>query len=563
MNSNNIIVQEYLGSLKEDKELDYLFPILLNSMGFRIVQTARESKGQSQYGKDIIAIGNDQDGIKKKWYFELKGYKDKDITDKNYSIKDGIRESIIEAKDTVFKDSSISQFNDLPIKIILVHNGVLKTNIRPTFNGLIDREFKEGEFERWDIYYLTDLFSQYLFSEYLLSDNESNRLFKKTLAFLDTPDYDYQDFKTLVKLQFQKTDTIKGRAFSKLFATLGLLESIIFHYSIENKNLIPSKECSKFLVLQTWAWILDKKLEKKKAVLKEFQKLLNIQFEILNLYFKKTFQVARIKDGLYHEGSPFFEKIGYPLRCFEYLDDIIYFCRLRANYPNFQNESKHIIFLKNKQKDLLIDLITNNSGFYRPLLDNHSITILQLFLFISDQRFLRQKDVEFIVDYISQVVNNIIIENFKYKRLPELSNNIDLVIEAVATSKKPHEYCDSSSVLIATILELIVIFDSEDMYQEIKKYLNKDLSLQIVSINFEEYNVEQLLFEKHLHKEYYVDCMDKLPDDFEKFKTVVKSKVLYKYNYRTDNQGFSFLRYLAHSYFKNEILPEEWRCLIK
>ena len=49
MNSNSIIVREYLSSLKEDTELDYLFPILLNIMGFRIVQTAKESKGQSQY----------------------------------------------------------------------------------------------------------------------------------------------------------------------------------------------------------------------------------------------------------------------------------------------------------------------------------------------------------------------------------------------------------------------------------------------------------------------------------------------------------------------------------
>lgn len=562
MNSNNIIVQQYLGSLKEDKELDYLFPILLNSMGFRIIQTAKESKGQSQYGKDIIAIGNDENGVKKKWYFELKGFKDKDITDKNYSSTDGIRESIIEAKDTAFNDSSIPQLNNLPVKIVLVHNGILKTNIRPTFEGFINKEFKEGEFERWDIYYLTDLFSEYLFSEYLLSDNESNSLFKKALAFLDTPDYDYQDFKTLVQLQFKKTDIIKGRAFSKLFATLGLLESIIFHYSIENKNLISSKECSKFLVLQTWAWILEKKLEKRKAVLKEFEKLLNIQFEILNLYFKKTFPVARIKNGLFYERGLFFEKIGYPLRSFEYLEDIIYFCRLRNNYPNYNIESKHLINLKNKQKDLLMELITNNSGFYRPILDNHSIEIVQLFLFFSDNRCLRQKDINFISEYIFTIINNLIIENIKHQRLPELSNNLDLVIEAVATGQKPNEYCDSSSILIATILELLVIFDSVEMYNEIKKHFDKELSLQIVSINFQEYNVEQLLFEKHLHQEYYVDCMDSLPKSFEEFKSKVKAKISPKPFYRTDKQGFSFLRYLAHSYFKNEILPEEWRELI-
>lgn len=380
---------------------------------------------------------------------------------------------------------------------------------------------------------------------------------------MDTPDYDYQDFKTLVKLQFKKTDQIKGRAFSKLFATLGLLESIIFHYSIENENLIPSKECSKFLVLQTWSWILEKKLENRKAVLKEFEKLLSIQFQIFSLYFKKTFPIAKIKNGLFYENGLFFEKIGYPLRCFDYLEDVIYFCRLRDNFPHFSLESKYLKYLKNKQKDLLIELITNNTGFYRPILDNQSIIIVQLFLFFSDKRYLRQKDINFITSYIFLVINNIIIENLKHKRLPELSNNIDLVIEAVAKSERPDEYCDSSSILLATVLELLVIFNSEDMYREFKKHIKEDLSLQIVSINFEEYNVEQLLFEKHLHNEYYVDCMEKLPEDFEEFKARVKTKILPNQEYRTDNAGFSFLRYLAHSYFKNEILPEEWRNMIK
>lgn len=140
MNSSNIIVREYLSSLKEDSELDYLFPILLNVMGFRVIQTARESKGQSQYGKDIIAIGKDDKSIKHKWYFELKGFADRDITQSNYSKSDGIRESIIEAKDTIFKDSSVPGFNNLPVKIVVVHNGILKTNIRDTFEGFISRE---------------------------------------------------------------------------------------------------------------------------------------------------------------------------------------------------------------------------------------------------------------------------------------------------------------------------------------------------------------------------------------------------------------------------------------
>ncbi len=567
MNSNSIIVSEYLASLKEDSELDYLFPMLLNIMGFRIVQTAKESKGQSQYGKDIIAIGNDKNGIKHKWYFELKGHSDKDITQSNYFKPDGIRESILEAKDTVFKDSTIPEFNDLPTKIVVVHNGVLKTNIRDTFEGLISREFKEGEFERWDIYYLTNIFNQYLFNEYLLADEASNRLLKKTLAFLDSPDNEYLEFKELVNIQFDKVVRTKSRAFKKLFATLNLLNSLIFHYSKENQYLLPAKECSKYLVLKTWYWILENNLQHKKPVIKEYKKLLKGQFEILDAYFKKTLSIAKIDNGLFSEKGTFFEKIGYPLRCYEYLDDIIYYYRLR----NTIFDSKEIRKLKNRQKDLIIELINNNSGFTRPLLDNHSIPMIQLLLFFADKNCLRQVDVEFIFTFFNLSINNIKIEKMRYDRLPKLGNNLEPIIELIASGNKPEGYDSGSSILLAILLELTVVFDSEELFQEILSTIDTDLSLQIASIDFNKFNVEHLLFEKHLHNEYYVDCIERTQDgmefikneaDFEKFKQSVLEKREDSHSFETDTLGLSCIRYLAHSYYKNEILPEEWRTLI-
>lgn len=559
MNSNNIIVQEYLGSLKEDKELDYLFPILLNVMGFRIVQTAHESKGQSQYGKDIVAIGNDEKGIKYRWYFELKGFKDKDITDRNYSIPDGIRESIIEAKDTAFNDSSIPEFNLLPIKIVVVHNGVLKTNIRPTFEGLISREFNPGEFERWDIYYLTYLFSKYLFSEYLLADNESNRLLKRTLAFLDSPDNDYIDFKQLVEIQIDKIYTIKGRTFNKFFATINLLSTIIFHYSLENQNLIAAKECSDFLVLRVWAWILKQKLEQREAVLKEFRKLLKTQYDILNLYFKKTYKIASLENGLYAENGVFFESIGYPLRCFDYIGDLIYYCELRSYYPDFRKKTPHIKRLRIIQKNKIIKLIKNNSGAYRPIIDNHSITILNTFRFFSEQSDLRQMDVEFLASYIFGVINELLIIKIKRNRLPEGYNRINLVSEFVVTGEKPEEYTDESSMLITVLYELLVLFDAEETYLNLKKHLEDKINLQIAHPNTKEYDIEQSLFENHMDSEYYIDSLQKLPEGFEDFKTLVKEKSFEEIDYRTDKAGFSYLRTLAHKYFKNEIFPDEWR----
>jgi hypothetical protein len=567
MSSNNIIVREYLASLKEDNELDYLFPILLNLMGFRIIQTAKESKGQSQYGKDIIAIGNDNKGVKHKWYFELKGFSDRDITQANYSKPDGIRESIIEAKDTVFKDSTITGFNELPTKIVVVHNGVLKTNIRDTFEGLISREFKEGEFERWDIYHLTDIFSEHLFNEYLLSDDASNRLLKKTLAFLDSPDNEYKEFKELVDIQFDKIINIKSRAFAKLFATLNLLNSLIFHYSKENNYLVPAKECSKYLILKTWHWILINNLQSKPPIIAEFNKLLKGQLHIYDKYFQKTFSIAKIENGLFYENGAFYEKIGYPLRCFEYLDDVIYYCRLRDTVI----KTKKPVLLKNRQKDLIIELIENNNGFARPIFDNHSIPIIQLLLFFSDNKSLRKKDVEFLGNFFQDIISNLKIEKIRHNRLPELHNRIDAIIEFMAIGEKPEEYCDTSSILLAVLLEVTVIFNAEFLFKEILSFIDDKLSLQIVSIDNTKYKVEQLLFEKHLHNEYYVDCIERVQDglkllkseaNFMEFKKSIMEKKESAKPYVTDELGLACIRYLAHSYFRNEILPEEWRSLI-
>lgn len=83
-----IIIKDYLESLTEDKELDYLFPMLLESMGFVILCKPKEYKGFTQYGKDIVAVGVDKaDNIKKRFYFELKGGNDRNITDSNFEKK--------------------------------------------------------------------------------------------------------------------------------------------------------------------------------------------------------------------------------------------------------------------------------------------------------------------------------------------------------------------------------------------------------------------------------------------------------------------------------------------
>lgn len=564
MGSDSLVVREYLESLKEDQELDKLFPILLNIMGFRIVATAKEAKGQSQYGKDIIAIGKDEKGIICRFYFELKGFKDRDITQDNYFAEDGVRESILEAKDTAFNDSSIPQFNLLPVKIVFVHNGTIKANIRPTFDGLIAKEFGPDQFERWDIFHLTDLFGKYFFNEYLLTDEESSRLFKKTLVLLDAPGNEFVEFKRLVDLQVEKIGDIRsGRAFNKFFATQNLLCSVITHYSQENGNLEPAKICLSYLLLKTWAWILKQRLETRSAVLNEFRKLVKLHFIMLEEYFRKTLSTAISEHGLFAERGGPFEEIGYPLRAFEYLNYLAYYFQVRLYFPDFNTAPTEAKYkrLSRLQKDIIVELIDNNDGCCRPLLDNHSIAILNVFLFFLKNPFRTDEDREFMEAYLFKILENIKIIKIVRKRFPLLNGN-EMILARKVLGDETIKYEDRSSLLITVLFELAAILDAELIYNEFKPMAEKKINMQTAYPNFNDFDIEQLLFEKKLHNEYFIEASISLKEDLRTFRTSVKGKINDQPVYRTDLAGFPYLRTLAHIYFKNEFFPDEWRQFI-
>jgi len=67
------VIKQYVASLKEDAELDYIFPLLLERMDYRVLSTPKQSKGQSQYGRDIAAV-KEVEGVNTLFLFELKGF---------------------------------------------------------------------------------------------------------------------------------------------------------------------------------------------------------------------------------------------------------------------------------------------------------------------------------------------------------------------------------------------------------------------------------------------------------------------------------------------------------
>ena len=544
------IIKQYIATLKEDNELDYIFPLLLKQMGYRILLTPKQSKGQPQYGRDVVAAKN-IDGVDTLFLFELKGFSAKDITDRTLSARDGIIESLNASKNTKYRDASILGLSKCPRKYVFVHNGYAEANALLTLNDYVEENFPEGSFDRWDLDKLTTLFSEYLFDETLLTDEESYRLFKKVLVLLDGEGNNFKDIVSLIDLQIQKIDGKKTegrRAVINLFATLRLIASMIYFYSKDCNNLLPAKFCIDTILVKTWAWILKGKKEKKAAIIKHFYSLVLLQVQIYEEYVNKILSVARLNKSMYGFESSDTEYIFYPLRCFDFLEDLTYFFFLTESIGRpTQKEIRNRL-------DTLKLVIEKNTACTMPLLDTHSIPIQMIFLYIYDRSKGNKEDVHFLGKYLMDVVINMTKRYQDKKMWPEMTGNRLALARSLYV--KDDDYCCESSLLLTVIFELIAYLNIPQLYTPFNKIVKEsDVNLQIAFPITDEFDIEQTLFEHRLYDEMAVQTDIKLPNTLDGFHKNY-SKKYSSIAYRSDVAGFEFMRVLAHKYYETDLFPD-------
>lgn len=547
---NNRIIRDYIASLKEDKELDAIFPLLLSAMGFRIVSTPVSSKGQSQYGKDVIAWGKAEDGILYRWYFQLKGNAAKDIDANNINIPDGVRDSILAAKDTPFEDPAIPFFNDLPIKICLVHNGILKENIRPQYEGFIKQEFPEGsakKFERWDIERLTDYFGMYLFNENLFCDEESYKLLLKTLVLLDAPGWNIANVDRIIDVQLEHCplNRSNSRKLDKTFAALGLLMELVMKYAVENENLLPAKQTSDRVVLKTWAWILKNNKEKSKRILDLYNGLVLRHLNVYHEYVAKLLPLATSYKGLFQVGGGEVEKVFYPMRCYDFLNDLLYYSMVVQAY-------KHEQEIRNNHVEMIADVIRANSGFNTPLLDTNSITLLMLLRY-TDANDRDGKLHRVVSNLIKDICLNVVLRHKDMGMWPELYGDKRSVVKSIFY--KSEEYTDASSLFLLMLIEIVAWMDVDELYEFLRKEIvESKVDLQ-VAYPVESDDLEIKLFEKRLYDEIAVETSIELPEKLSDFKKSFRKF----YNHiplRTEDTPFYFLILLAHIHYQTDLFPD-------
>ena len=178
-----LVLTDYIASLKEEKELDQLIQDLLREYDFEIVFGPQ--KGERQYGVDIYAVGSDwEDGQKKLFLITVKqGNLDRaNWQGSTQAIEPSLREII-----SVFIRNNIApQHKDLPIKIIVAHNGINVSAIQQNFRGFAD-QYPQYAFDIWQLETLVNRVQEKLINENALSP-EARPLLRKIILYLDRPD---------------------------------------------------------------------------------------------------------------------------------------------------------------------------------------------------------------------------------------------------------------------------------------------------------------------------------------------------------------------------------------
>jgi hypothetical protein len=569
MNIKPIIIKEYLQSLKEDSELDVIFAILLQAMEYEILSTPKEYKGFSQYGKDIVAVKIDPiDGVKKRFYFELKAG---DIDSNKWNMPDnGVRDTLRMTADANFQ-TTFKDFEKLPIKVVLVFNGMVSEKIRKILNDFSKKEFvdKGMEFEEWNIYKLSELLSNEIFVKYLLIDEENTRLFNRVLVNLNATENVSVDFDDLLNNILFKNKFINkrgklNRSERLFFQSLNLIGYIVYTESKKYDNLSIVKRYLTHLLLKYWLWILKNKLENNPKVIYFFNSFFEFYYITINEFLERNLPLLEFKDGLHYENGGRYEQIGYTIRSFDFFSVICFVINYEKASISKENFKGYINRISNS--------LSNISVLSRPIIDIHSIPIIDTLNILIDF-----EEPEIAISYLLNILEYLKFSKSKFGKFPDASNNVKNVIKYTVTGKKPVYYIDSVSPLLAVLMEYVALFDLEQTYYDMRKFIiEKDITLGLFVphhgnystsknlIEDKENDLEEQLFSKSVWDGYQIETnlfsnfnKDLSFNDFK--EKIIRRKEEFKYDYRTDKSGYKALRSLAHYNFKTPYFPDYWR----
>jgi len=371
--SLQLVLQNYIGSLKERNELDALLPELLIGMGHSVL--SRPQVGVPQAGVDILSSYTDPEGNEQLYLFIIKfgDIRREDLFTGQQAIQPSTREAC-----TDFARNRLSEGQrSLPKHVVVVSSGVVKQEAATGFAGLADEvNARPGfTFDFWGIDQLTPLIEKHVFDETLLLGHGKSDL-RAALAGLEDTQASVQRFmhfieKVLATPSSEAADSqaTKRRKFLRRCAAAAMGHGVLVVWGGTESNLKPAVVGGEYLALRMWSSAVHLGLIGDA----EFQGRLNATLELhvhaLTEYFHKTLPALKNARALVRQRP---NPVFYADVVFEELGRLATLLLLLQRMERV--EARRRVVLGD-----IVAVISTHSIALRPLLDGQGIDLSLIF----------------------------------------------------------------------------------------------------------------------------------------------------------------------------------------
>lgn len=238
------IILEHFRTMKERDELDAILPEILTGMGLEVL--SRPTIGFRQYGADVVAVGDDEDGVRKLFLFSIKRG---DLTRGgwNDSSDQALRPSLDELRE-VYLRTIAPEHNGLPVLIVPVVGGIVPEPVLPMINGYMnDKADGRFSYKLWTGDTLTRRLLDGVLREEIFPEAK-RALLRKTAALVEEPEMALRHFDTLLNDVFNEQELEPQVRVRIMFVAT----RITFSWGLEADNLEVAYQGSEKLVLRAW-----------------------------------------------------------------------------------------------------------------------------------------------------------------------------------------------------------------------------------------------------------------------------------------------------------------------
>lgn len=546
------ILKDYLALLKEDKELDSLVADLLFNKN--IITISKPQRGR-QYGVDIAAIGKDDDGVRKLFLLVIK---QGNITRANWdSGPTSVRQTMNEIIDFYIPKMLTAAHKKLPKKIIVCTNGDLEQNVLSNWNGYVERNSNEQsvEIEFWGLEKISLLIDEYLIPENLFP-NEYRNLLRKSLAFVDLPDYDLHHFYQLISLLTENTNNAKKNIL-KTLKIIKICLSVLNKWGEDAKNLKPPFVASEYTILKTWDWLIKKQLLEESFALQEFYTIHRIKVDIGRKYFSEIKSHYYVEHVLVRYS---YNEVEYSLTVWEQLGILatIALTELFESEIFKEDDLEYSQLCLHNLKvytSALQYFINNNPPARYPQLDEHLIEVSLALILL-----YRTRNLSFGVSWLASLIGGL-NDSYKIKKfIPQFRTDYEELFR-IHWGISESDMC--SSMLIPILADWCVIFNQPDIYNLVKRLVKENYPEVNLQIWFPEICSEDFLYTGNASRNSgHAKCSITLHENIDDYRKEIMediSSLNFEKKYKMFEKGFYYLAYISSRHYRSNLLPITWR----